>query len=60
MVIEKIDVKSDKNKNVYLVINYTSKNGRNCKMCLNHYDLEYAMKGKIKYETSKSNASNEK
>lgn len=59
MVIEKIDVKSDKNKNVYLVINYTAKNGRNCKMCLNHYDLEYVMKGKIKYETSKSKASNE-
>lgn len=52
MDIKKIDVKTDKNNNLYVVINYNASTGRSCKIVLNHYDLEYAMKGKVKYEIS--------
>jgi len=61
MKIKTIDVKADKNNDLYLKITYVSSKDKECKICLNHYDLEYAIKGKIKYDVkTKNNSSSSK
>lgn len=51
MKITKLELRSDKNKDSYLYCTYVDRKGKERHMCLNHYDLEYALKGKISYET---------
>lgn len=55
MEIKNIFERLDKNNNYYILVVYSDSKGKNRKVLLNHYDLEYAMKGKIKYEISKRN-----
>lgn len=43
----------DKNTNPYIVVVYLDSKCNQRTIVLNHYDLEYAVKGKIKYEISK-------
>lgn len=45
----------DKNDNPYILVVYSDSKGKERKIVLNHYDLEYSMKGKIKYEINKQN-----
>lgn len=45
----------DKNTNPYIVVVYLDSKCIQRTIVLNHYDLEYAVKGKIKYEISKQN-----
>ena len=55
MKLISILTKADKNNNFYFVCSYLDSKEKIRKIVLNHYDLEYAMKGKIKYEISKQN-----
>lgn len=50
MKLSKVELKSDKNKCPYLVCTYLDKNNKERVICLNHYDLEYSIKGRIKYD----------
>lgn len=50
-----IQVRGDKNDMPYLVVTYLDSKSKERTICLNHYDLEYCVKGKIKYEISKQN-----
>ena len=45
--------KLDRNDNPYILVVYSDSKGNERKLILNHYDLEYSMKGKIKYEMNK-------
>lgn len=47
--------KLDRNDNPYILVVFSDSKGKERKIVLNHYDLEYSMKGKIKYEISKQN-----
>lgn len=45
----------DRNSNPYIVVVYLDSKCNQRTIVLNHYDLEYCVKGKIKYEISKQN-----
>lgn len=45
--------KLDRNDNPYILVVYSDSKGKERKIVLNHYDLEYSIKGKIKYEMNK-------